>query len=96
MVKRRKRGLTYCEGFVLRAAMPIAIHHAWAIDDDQRVIDVTLSDPKACIYRGVPIPRCDLIAMTTDESASVFMDAIGMLRWEYMVQRCPALRVMLA
>jgi len=36
-------GLTYCEGFVWRVGIPLAIHHAWCMDGD-RVVDPTLRD----------------------------------------------------
>ena len=36
--------LRYVEGYVLSPNVPILIHHAWCVDRDDRVIDVTLQD----------------------------------------------------
>lgn len=41
----RSRGkLRYCEGFVLAGDIGMLIEHAWAIDEKDRVVDVTLQD----------------------------------------------------
>lgn len=52
--------LTYCEGFVLREDLPLAVLHAWALDRDGRVIDNTLRDAETCLYFGVRFTRTQL------------------------------------
>lgn len=37
--------LTYCEGYAVSKTVPIPIHHAWAIDQDGRVLDPTWKVP---------------------------------------------------
>ncbi len=49
--------LRYVEGFGLRTGMPIALLHAWCIDPEGRVIDITWTDPETCYYRGIVIER---------------------------------------
>lgn len=49
-------GLRYVEGYVLHPQLPIPIEHAWAVDEADRVIDVTLGNPEAHTYFGVEIP----------------------------------------
>lgn len=39
---RRSKALTYCEGFVASVEIPLAIHHAWAVNAKGEVIDTTL------------------------------------------------------
>ncbi len=48
--------LRYVEGFGLRTDL-FPILHAWCIDPDDRVIDITWTDPETCYYRGVVIAR---------------------------------------
>lgn len=50
LAKRRK--LRYVEGFALSSVAQIPIHHAWCVDDHERVIDVTWKDGLA--YFGIP------------------------------------------
>jgi hypothetical protein len=92
---RRTRGLTYVEGFVRTARIPFPVHHAWAVNTDGEVYDNTLGDPETCAYVGVPISRHDYAAQTSPDSASVFLNHIGILRVDYIVSRCPALREMM-
>jgi hypothetical protein len=40
----RSRRLRYTEGFVRRPEIPLLIHHAWAVDAQNRVVDPTLSN----------------------------------------------------
>lgn len=88
---RRARDLTYCEGFGWRAGLPLPLHHAWAIDHVYNVVDPTWDDPQDCTYVGVAIPRADLLA----NCGSMLLTASGVMRWEYMVRRCPPLRRLL-
>jgi hypothetical protein len=48
-------GVVYVEGFVMRASLPIPIHHGWCIDDDGTVLDPTIDRPEECEYYGIPI-----------------------------------------
>jgi hypothetical protein len=45
--------LTYCEGYACRDGLLIPIHHAWCLDDKDRVVDITWLDPESCSYIGV-------------------------------------------
>lgn len=93
---RRVPGLIYVEGYVASPRVPFPVHHAWAIDADHAVIDPTLGDPELCAYVGVPVTREDYVARTRQgNSASMFLDEIGVVRVEWITQRCPALREMM-
>lgn len=94
LVKRQRKhnpALRYVEGFAMRLDFPIPIHHAWAIDRDDRVIDPTWSNPETAQYIGRVVPRADLIAMTRGYSESVFKNKIGAWRLDYMLVLCPEL-----
>lgn len=93
----RLRDLSYCEGYVIADHLPLPVHHAWAIDAGQRVIDVTLREPEKHVYLGVTVPLADYdrVTRTTKRnlrpsSTSVFLDEIGCVRWAYLYERCKA------
>lgn len=46
---------TYAEGYAMRPDLGLPIHHAWAADEQGRVIDPTWSSPEGCVYLGVGI-----------------------------------------
>jgi hypothetical protein len=50
-------GLRYCEGYAIRKDFPVPIHHAWALDENNGVIDVTWRDAADCEYIGAPFDR---------------------------------------
>ncbi len=47
----------YCEGYAYTPTCPIAVLHAWCVDQDNTVVDPTWSDAKQCAYRGIIIPE---------------------------------------
>jgi hypothetical protein len=53
MVSRSRGKLRYVEGYAMCGFFPV--HHAWAIDEDERVIDRTWSDPGTGYY-GIIVP----------------------------------------
>jgi hypothetical protein len=85
---RRRKYLRFCEGVVLSHKLPIAIHHAWAIDAENRVVDCTLGDPTQYTYIGVPI---DTTEVRGRPSCSMFLDYVGRINLEWMRARCPTL-----
>jgi hypothetical protein len=86
----RRRALRYCEGFVLHSGLPIPIHHAWAIDAQNRVVDPTLRDPASYEFIGFPITLGERRRWTNRHSQSVFDTGCGR-NLKFMVQHCPAL-----
>jgi hypothetical protein len=52
--------LTYCEGFAISAHLPIGIHHAWAVDENNNVVDPTWDNPEESEYFGIKL-NIDLI-----------------------------------
>jgi hypothetical protein len=47
------RDFTYCEGFVWKPKLLMAIHHAWVINKRGQIIDSTMRDQKNAQYFGV-------------------------------------------
>lgn len=53
----KSKVLRYAEGFGMMPAVPILIHHAWLVDRDDRVIDVTWNLPETHQYFGLVIEK---------------------------------------
>jgi len=52
--------LRYVEGFAMAKDFPFVFLHAWAIDANDQVIDVTLRNPENYLYMGVVLTRLEL------------------------------------
>lgn len=63
--------LHYVEGYALRDHVPLPIHHAWCVDDDDKVIDATWDDvgPRDT-YLGLIFPDFDAIEEIVDTSGT--------------------------
>lgn len=57
--------LTYEEGLFIRPDLPIAIHHAWCVDESGVVHDCTIDRPEECAYVGVTIESQELWRLIT-------------------------------
>jgi hypothetical protein len=89
--------LTYVEGFVVtEIGMPI--HHAWAITDDQQVVDTTLRydgrlgktrrDPTAWSYFGIPL-RLRFVQQVTDRRGYYgVLDGLKVLPDDAIMTKC--------
>jgi hypothetical protein len=88
-----RKGLRYVEGYVIRGDLPIPIHHAWAIDADDQVIDVTLrgADDR-CHYCGVVIPIEEVKAEIAKNGVYSVMDTGWGLNVDWMFRRDPGLK----
>jgi hypothetical protein len=53
----RREELAYVEGFVIGPDPPLPIPHAWCVDPEGGVVDVTLAVPERSIYLGVRFSR---------------------------------------
>lgn len=60
LVQKDLFGLRYVEGYVISKDLPIPILHAWAIDAEDRVIDVTIKEPEKHEYMGVVVSGTEL------------------------------------
>jgi hypothetical protein len=49
----RAKGLRYAEGYAIGMDLPLLIHHAWAVDAKDRVIDPTLRQPEMFEFFGI-------------------------------------------
>lgn len=47
-------GLTYVEGIAIHEAHGVPLQHAWCVDDQGRVYDVTWDTPEKAQYFGIP------------------------------------------
>ncbi len=51
--------LAYCEGYACRTGLPFPVHHAWCLDGDGQVLDVTWPYEPSNEYLGVALsPAC--------------------------------------
>jgi hypothetical protein len=53
----RSKALRYAEGYAIGADLPLLIHHAWAVDEQGRVVDPTLRQPEMFEFFGVIFGR---------------------------------------
>lgn len=90
LVRRMRCKLRYCEGYIGRDDLPIPIHHAWAIDADNRVIDPTLAEPEKYSFIGFPISLAERRRWISEHSQSVFDTGVGR-NVKFMVQQHPPL-----
>jgi hypothetical protein len=81
LVSRSKGKLRYAEGYIVSPDLPLLIHHAWCVDGEDRVIDVTLRDYQtgesragAAQYFGLVIPKS---IWPKDDSLSVLDSGVG-------------------
>jgi hypothetical protein len=86
----RRTGLRYCEGYIARDDFPIPIHHAWAIDWENRVIDPTLREPERYAYLGYPIALAKRKRWLSSHSLSVLDTGSG-INFKFMLHECPEL-----
>jgi hypothetical protein len=69
----RKQGLRYVEGVAVPPDVGTPVHHAWCIDANDRVIDVTWSEPGR-VYFGVVIDHARVGRSWSAENQSVLDD----------------------
>jgi hypothetical protein len=86
------RNLRYCEGFVLpsRSGFPLAVHHAWALDEEDNIVDVTLPLREGIEYLGVPITLQEYRQWTKPRYTSVLDTGTG-VNIPFIHFRCPDL-----
>jgi hypothetical protein len=84
--------LRYVEGYTTHKHLPFPILHAWAIDADDRVIDVTLKTPEEHEYMGVVVARHQLWReLHRTKVYGLFDHGLGMnVHW--MFRRDPGLK----
>jgi hypothetical protein len=91
--RRRKRPLTYMEGFIAFPGMPITIHHAWVLDEASGLlVDPTLSDPENYGYMGVAITREEYQLWKPPATSAVLSSSMR-INVEFLTRRDPDLAV---
>lgn len=88
----RKRDLRYVEGYVMHNVIPIPIHHAWAVDADNRVIDVTIQQPAECQYMGVVMSRQECWTEVSRNDVYGVLDTGLGANVRFMFERDPELK----
>lgn len=65
----KRSGLTYVEGYACSGTLSfwLPVHHAWAVDEEGRVVDPTWPDPEASAYFGVSF-NTDYVRRTVAEA----------------------------
>lgn len=84
------RGLDYVEGFAHSGLISLPIYHAWCVDADGGIVDVTWRTPGES-YIGVVIPRQDLERELVRTRVYGVLDP-GMINVDYIFERDPGLR----
>jgi hypothetical protein len=85
-----KGGLRYVEGYALKPGL-IPVHHAWNLDEEGRVIDLTWRDNLAAEYLGIEIDTVTL-TRTACRTGYFGMFAPGdMVNIEFLKQLDPEL-----
>ena len=71
------RELSYCEGYAIYKNSPIAVSHAWLVNDKLEVIDPTWidEDSENCVYFGVVFTREFLIEFVTKTRVYGILDS---------------------
>lgn len=88
LMKTSRLGLRYCEGYAVRPDLAIPIHHAWCLDRDNRVIDVTWRNAAEAHYLGVAFTRPEYARTAPTGSWSLFDTGRG-LNLELIRRLCP-------
>jgi hypothetical protein len=78
LAKRNPNTLRYVEGYALGSALPILIHHAWVIDAEDRVIDVTWDEPETCHYFGRVFTVAEWKRETDRTGTMSMLDGVGL------------------
>jgi hypothetical protein len=87
----KAKGLRYVEGYIaLKALYMVPVHHAWAIDSKDRVIDPTIREPLGWEYCGVPIDLVEVALHRRPDGLGVFESGAGM-NLEYFHSADPSL-----
>ncbi len=65
LTKGLEEDYTYVEGYASSGDLNfiLPVHHAWLVDREGRVIDVTWNTPEASVYFGVPFRSCYVFEM---------------------------------
>lgn len=84
-------GLTYVEGYAMRPAMGIPIHHAWCEDEEGRVFDPTWADAGDCQYLGVSFTQSALFAEMRKHEVYGVLDTGRGINTEFMFRYDPEL-----
>lgn len=74
----------YVEGYAMRDSLCIPIHHAWLLNPDGEVIDVTWDRPEECQYLGIKIGHRKLRSELLANEVYGLFDLGGMLNIKLM------------
>jgi len=90
---RRRRNLRYCEGFITHDGLPLTIHHAWVIDDEDGVIDPTVEAPETWEYMGVAFSADEYrAALKGRKTPALLVDQYDLVDVSLILRYCPELR----
>jgi len=84
-------GLRYVEGYAMREDICFPFLHAWCIDRDGRVVDVTLTEPEKYQYVGIVLTRTKLLAEMMKNTYYGVLDSGLGLNAKFMFARDPEL-----
>lgn len=91
LVKRSNGKLRYAEGYAT-SKLGLLIHHAWAVDADDRVIDPTWRDPADCEYFGRIFTIEEWERETDYTQCMCALDSNTGMNWRFMFAQVPGLQ----
>ncbi len=83
--------MRYVEGYAVPPNEPWLHHHAWVVDQANRVVDATWPAPESTTYFGVVIPNVMEIMFASGHTG-VFEKEKGIVFHEWMFSLDPALK----
>jgi hypothetical protein len=88
-------GWKYFEGLIFIDRIPIPIHHAWCLNENNQLVEPTIMDNKSLKYIGIEIPLNEYAAETSSLNTSVFDTGIGR-NIPYFLNKDPDLKNMVS
>jgi hypothetical protein len=99
LAKRYPKALRYAEGYAISATLSgeaklggLLIHHAWAVDAEDRVVDPTWDEPEASFYFGRVFTLEEWERETDRSGGTSVLDTGTGLNHEFMFGDAPGLQ----
>jgi hypothetical protein len=79
----KNRSLTYVEGYAMAAGVSIPLQHAWLLDADGYVIDLTW-EPSGCCYLGIAFQTAWVKSIWNSRKQKGRTDELSILQGNYL------------
>lgn len=83
----------FVEGLALNQNVDMLVHHAWCVDADNRVVDLTWEKPAECLYFGIRFNHFRVVKHQTDITGCYsILDSDSGLNTKFMFEESPKLK----